>query len=88
MNGMTKFSDTAWEIASRYSDVLASETRDLAGAIDAALTRQHETAVELADWLARMREGNEESIARNDPVIRRHIAKLTEWEKMLRELAK
>lgn len=34
---MQKFSDVAWEIASRYSDVLASETRDLAGQIDARL---------------------------------------------------
>lgn len=36
-------------------------------------------ALELADWLARMREGNEESVARNDPVIRVHIARLREW---------
>lgn len=44
------------------------------------------TALELADWLAHMRKYNEESIARNDPVIRAHIEKLTKWEKMVREL--
>jgi hypothetical protein len=46
-----------------------------------------ETGIELADWLAMMREGNEESMARNDPVIRAHIAKLAGWEKMVREAA-
>jgi hypothetical protein len=46
-----------------------------------------ELALELADWLSRMREGNEESIARHDPVIRAHIAKLAKWEKMVRDLA-
>ena len=46
-----------------------------------------QTALELADFLVRMREGNEESVARNDPVIRNHIAKLASWEKMVREVA-
>lgn len=46
-----------------------------------------QTALELADFLARVREGNEESVARNDPVIRNHIAKLASWEKMVREVA-
>jgi hypothetical protein len=34
------YSKTAWDIASRYSSVLASETRDLAAAIDTALASQ------------------------------------------------
>ena len=34
---MKKYSAEAWGIASKYSDVLASETRDLAAQIDAAL---------------------------------------------------
>ena len=41
------------------------------------------TALELADFLARVREGNEDLVARNDPVIRNHIAKLASWEKMV-----
>jgi hypothetical protein len=49
---------------------------------------RNQTARELADWLAMIREGNEESVARNDPVIRAHIAKLEAWEKMVRGLAK
>jgi hypothetical protein len=47
-------------------------------------------ATELADWLASQRKNFEEgvfSIARNDPAIRAHVAKLTEWEKMVRDLA-
>jgi hypothetical protein len=35
-----QFSKTAWDIASQYSNVLASETRDLAAQIDDALNRQ------------------------------------------------
>lgn len=46
-----------------------------------------ETAQELANWLARMREGSEESAARNDPVMLAHIAKLAIWEKMVRDIA-
>jgi hypothetical protein len=34
---MKEYSKTAWDIASRFSGVLASETRDLAGMIDAVL---------------------------------------------------
>jgi len=34
---MREHSKTAWSIASRYSAVLASETRDLAAQIDAAI---------------------------------------------------
>ncbi len=37
---MENYSKEAWDIANRYSDVLASETRDLAGWIDAALKEQ------------------------------------------------
>jgi hypothetical protein len=121
---MRKFSDTAWEIASRYSEVLASETRDLAAAIDAAIegkksvaegmtcyeqdeiqcrnrmcfvhgcvrkTGRINMATELADWLVSQRKNFEEggfAIARNDPAIRAHVAKLSEWEKMVRDLAK
>jgi hypothetical protein len=39
---MHKYSPTAWRIASLYSGVLASETRDLAAHIDAALARERE----------------------------------------------
>lgn len=35
--GMTVYSDAAWKIASLYSHILASETRDLAANIDRAL---------------------------------------------------
>jgi hypothetical protein len=41
--------DTAWEIASKYSHVLASETRDLAAWIDKALTGEREACAELAN---------------------------------------
>lgn len=34
---MKRYSETAWNIASNYSHTLASETRDLAGWIDAAM---------------------------------------------------
>jgi hypothetical protein len=39
---MKQHSETAWNIAGRYSNLLASETRDLAAAIDAALADQME----------------------------------------------
>jgi hypothetical protein len=39
---MRVHSDEAWLIAQRYSDVLASETRGLAGLIDQAIKRQVE----------------------------------------------
>jgi hypothetical protein len=42
--------------------------------------------LELADWLANIRQGDEESIAQNDPVIQLHIAKLAAWEKVLRSM--
>lgn len=37
MSDLREHSEAAWRIASRYSHVLASETRDLAAAIDAEL---------------------------------------------------
>lgn len=39
MSEIRKHSPEAWEIASRYSGVLASETRDLAAEIDEELNR-------------------------------------------------
>lgn len=39
---MKQHSDTAWNIASKFSHVLASETRDLAALIDEALTAERE----------------------------------------------
>ena len=49
---MREHSKEAWEIASRYSHVLASETRDLAAAIDAALDGEREACAKMADWIA------------------------------------
>lgn len=46
---MTEYSKTAWDIASRYSDVLASETRDLAAQIDEALAVQRELCAIMAE---------------------------------------
>jgi hypothetical protein len=45
---MREYSPTAWNIASRYSSVLASETRDLAAHIDAALARERERYAKIA----------------------------------------
>lgn len=45
---MTRFSDEAWAIASQYSSVLASETRDLGRQIDAALFNSKS---EVALWM-------------------------------------
>jgi Restriction alleviation protein Lar len=42
---MRQHSETAWNIASRYSAVLASETRDLATAIDEALRANAQAAL-------------------------------------------
>lgn len=39
MSDLRQHSETAWRIASRYSSVLASETRDLAAAIDEELAK-------------------------------------------------
>lgn len=54
---MRKFSKTAWTIAMRYSRVLASETRDLAAEIDAALLLQRPApAGEIASLIAKLRQ--------------------------------
>lgn len=45
--GMWEYSTTAWNIASRYSNVLASETRDLAAQIDKALTDERAALLHL-----------------------------------------
>jgi hypothetical protein len=44
---MNRYSPTAWNIASLYRSALASETRDLAAHIDAALKRARKQAAEL-----------------------------------------
>jgi hypothetical protein len=49
MAELTIYSDTAWSIASRYSHVLASETRDLAAHIDFALNAQRERHAKIAE---------------------------------------
>lgn len=50
---MREHSETAWAIASQYSSVLASETRDLAAQIDRVLraeyVRGYEAACKWAD---------------------------------------
>lgn len=45
---MKEHSETAWKIASIYSSVLASETRDLAALIDAAITAERERCAKIA----------------------------------------
>lgn len=45
MSDIRTHSKTAWDIASRYSSVLASETRDLAAAIDVAIGTETEGLV-------------------------------------------
>ena len=42
---MKQHSETAWKIASLYSGVLASETRDLAAHIDKAIAGAREEAI-------------------------------------------
>jgi len=44
-----------------------------------------EIALELADWLAMVRKGNEACYGKNDPIIRDLVAKLVLWENMVRE---
>ena len=44
---MWKYSDAAWQIASRFSDVLASDTRTLAGAIDEVLKQDRQRSAEV-----------------------------------------
>lgn len=51
---MRVHSETAWNIAILYSGVLASETRDLAAQIDAAIAAgRSEGLKEAANWLRR-----------------------------------
>jgi hypothetical protein len=45
---MRQHSPTAWRIASLYSHVLASETRDLAAHIDSAIARERERCAQVA----------------------------------------
>lgn len=46
---MRQHSETAWKIASLYSHVLASETRDLAAHIDVAIAAEREQCARIAD---------------------------------------
>jgi hypothetical protein len=46
-------SDTAWNLASKFSGVLASETRDLAALIDALLVAERERCAKIADAYVR-----------------------------------
>lgn len=45
---MHEHSEAAWKIASLYSKVLASETRDLAAHIDAAIAAERERCAKVA----------------------------------------
>ena len=57
MSNMRIYSDTAWEIASKYSNVLASETRDLAAWIDKALADEREACAVVADTYSQVAGG-------------------------------
>lgn len=46
---MKEHSEIAWKIASLYSNVLASETRDLAAHIDVALLAERERCAQIAE---------------------------------------
>jgi hypothetical protein len=46
-----------------------------------------DTVIELADYLAQIQQNLQESIARDDPIIKAQIAKLALWEKAMREIA-
>jgi hypothetical protein len=66
-----QLSKTAWDIASQYSNVLASETRDLAAQIDDVLNKQWQP-IETAPrnekiWILANTQGL--SPATNDPFI-------------------
>jgi hypothetical protein len=65
---MKPHSDAAWAIASRYSDVLASDTRSLAADIDEALRVERERCANVALSVDSGR-GNEKLIA--DAILRR-----------------
>ncbi len=55
---MQEYSETAWGIASKYSHVLASETRDLATWIDKVIADERERCAKLADPPLMHRKGN------------------------------
>ena len=44
---MNEYSETAWNIASRYSSVLASETRNLTAQIDAAINAERQRCADI-----------------------------------------
>lgn len=57
---MKEYSKTAWGIASQYSGVLASETRDLAAQIDAALLAERKRCAGVARrWKSPLKPGTE-----------------------------
>jgi hypothetical protein len=68
---MRTFSDTAWDIASRYSDVLASETRDLAAAIDGIVPKWQpiETAPRDGEWISLWCKGQPLSLPAGVPAF-------------------
>lgn len=56
---MTEHSETAWKIASLYSRVLASETRDLAAHIDVAIAAERERCAKVCDdWIKTFGKGS------------------------------
>lgn len=82
---MKEHSETAWKIASLYSNVLASETRDLAAQIDAAIADQRQalkTAIghldHMAAWITAQKAGYSfESLGEDMPGIRAAMGKVT-----------
>lgn len=67
--GLQTYSETAWSIAIKYSNVLASETRDLAAWIDDALKKRDQVAFEEAAKIA-------EAHAASDRAKGAHFAKM------------
>lgn len=55
---MKQHSETAWNIASKFSHALASETRDLAGLIDEALDTKRPCVPQSAHWLGDRQEAD------------------------------
>lgn len=55
-------SETAWDVASQFSHVLASDTRSLARLIDIALETEREACAKIAGAIDSNR-GNEKEIA-------------------------
>lgn len=50
---MHEHSETAWKIASQYSHVLASETRDLAAWIDKVIADEREACAKFVEEFAK-----------------------------------